>query len=94
MGPTAASKALYAIRPRSLLPWDLTIATRLHSFTATDLRFVAHLEMGGGRARALLAESGLDEPHLTAELGRPDSTLAKVVNKYCYVRYTLGGDAS
>ena len=41
-------------------------------------------------AQSLLAESGLDEVQLVAELGRPGATLAKVLDEYCYVRYTLG----
>ena len=30
LGSTAASKLLYALRPKTLMPWDEAIATRLH----------------------------------------------------------------
>jgi len=89
MGPTAAAKALYALKPGAVMPWDLAIAVELHG--ARDAAaFTSHLALGRTWARSLLAESGLDEVQLVAELGRPGATLAKVLDEYCYVRYTLG----
>lgn len=89
MGPTAAAKTLYALKPNSVMPWDLAIAAQLHG--ARDrAAFTNHLALGRCWAKSLLAESGLDEPQLVAELGCPGSSLAKVLDEYCYVRYTLG----
>ena len=42
MGPTAAAKCLYALRPRSVMPWDLMIAQRLHGGRDRDA-FARHL---------------------------------------------------
>jgi hypothetical protein len=89
LGPTAAAKALYALRPRSVMPWDLAIASQLHG-ARDGAAFTNHLVLGRQWANSLLQESGLDETDLVAALGRPGSTLARVLDEYCFVRYTLG----
>jgi hypothetical protein len=89
MGPTAAAKTLYALRPQSVMPWDLAIAGHLHG-ARDGAAFTSHLALGRTWANSLLEESGLDEPDLVAALGRPGSTLARVLDQYCFVRYTLG----
>jgi hypothetical protein len=88
VGPTAAAKCLYALRPRSVMPWDLMIAERLHGGRDRDA-FARHLALGRAWARSLLAQSGLDEPALVAELGRPDASLARVLDEYCWLRWTF-----
>jgi hypothetical protein len=89
MGPTAAAKCLYALRPRSVMPWDLRIAQRLHGGRDRDA-FAGHLRLGRRWAQDLLTTSGLDETALLADLDRSGATLAKVLDEYCYLRYTLG----
>ncbi|MER7510884.1 MmcQ/YjbR family DNA-binding protein [Streptomyces lavendulae] len=90
LGPTAAAKALFALRPRTVMPWDAAVATRLHG--ARDAAaFDRHLRTGRAWARAALAESGLDEEELTARLGRPGLPLAKVLDEYLYVTLSHGG---
>jgi hypothetical protein len=89
MGPTAAAKTLYALMPRSVMPWDLAIAAQLHG-SRDGVAFARHLALGRDWANSLLRESGLDEAELVAALGRPGSTLARILDQYCYVRYTLG----
>jgi hypothetical protein len=89
LGPTAAAKALYALRPESVMPWDLAIAAHLHG-ARDGAAFTRHLALGRQWANSLMQESGLDEQDLLAALGRPGSTLARVLDEYCYVRYTLG----
>ncbi|MCX5376803.1 MmcQ/YjbR family DNA-binding protein [Streptomyces sp. NBC_00091] len=84
LGPTAAAKALFALRPRTVMPWDAAIAARLHGGRDAQA-FDRHLRTGRAWARAALAESGLDEDALTAELGRPGLPLAKVLDEYLYV---------
>ena len=87
MGPTAAAKCLYALRPRSVMPWDLMIAQRLYGGRDRDA-FAAHLRLGRRWAQDLLATSALDEEALLADLDRSGATLAKVLDEYCYLRYT------
>ena len=89
MGPTAAAKCLYALRPHSVMPWDLMIAQRLHGGRDRDA-FAAHLRLGRRWAQDLLTTAGLDETALLTDLDRSGATLAKVLDEYCYLRYTAG----
>ena len=89
MGPTAAAKALYTLRPRAVMPWDLMIAERLHG-GRDEIAFGAHLRLGRDWARQLLGDTGWDEPQLAAELGQPGASLARLLDQYCYIRFTLG----
>ncbi|GAA1349039.1 hypothetical protein [Saccharothrix algeriensis] len=89
LGPTAAAKLLFAVRPDSLMPWDDLIARRLHG--ARDrAAYAAHLRLGRGWALDLLAEAGADEPALVAALGRPGGSLAKLLDEFCYLVHTRG----
>ncbi|MFH8976408.1 MmcQ/YjbR family DNA-binding protein [Streptomyces sp. NPDC017890] len=89
LGPTAAAKALYALRPHTVMPWDAAIATELYG--ARDAAaFARHLRTGRAWARAALAESGLAHDALAAELGRPAVTLPKVLDEHLYVTITRG----
>lgn len=89
MGPTAAAKCLYALRPHSVTPWDLQIAQRLHGGRDRDA-FASHLRLGRQWAQDLLTASGLDEAALLVDLDRAGATLAKVLDEYCYLRFTVG----
>lgn len=89
LGPTAAAKTLYRLRPATFLPWDDAIAHRLHG--ARDARaFMAHQSLGRSWARRLLDESGLNEHDLAASLGRAGRSLPKLLDDYCYMRFTRG----
>jgi hypothetical protein len=89
LGATAASKLLYALRPAALMPWDAAIAQALHG-GRDAAAYVAHQRLGRDWASGVLAEAGLDEPGLAASLGRPDRTLAKMLDDYCYLAFTRG----
>jgi hypothetical protein len=90
LGPTAAAKTLYVIRPRAVVPWDAAIAAGLHG-DRSPRAFARHQEVGRAWAVALLAESGLREDRLVAGLGRPGSSLARLIDEYQYVTITRGG---
>ncbi|WP_405941980.1 MmcQ/YjbR family DNA-binding protein [Streptomyces sp. NBC_00207] len=88
LGPTAASKALYALRPDSVMPWDAAIADRLHG-VRDGAAFARHLETGRTWARAALAEAGgPDERTLCAGIGRAGVSLAKILDEHLYVTIT------
>ncbi|MFF7634210.1 MmcQ/YjbR family DNA-binding protein [Kitasatospora sp. NPDC008050] len=89
LGPTAAAKALYALRPAAVMPWDAAIAKRLHG-SRDGAAFRRHLTCGRQWARAVIAESGSDEGELPRELGRAAVPLAKVLDDYLYVTITAG----
>ncbi|MDU0292339.1 MmcQ/YjbR family DNA-binding protein [Saccharothrix longispora] len=92
LGPTAASKLLFALRPNSLPPWDNLIAQRLHG-ARDGVAYRAHLRVTRGWAVRLLAEAGVPEPELLDALGRPGRSLAKVIDEYCYLVFTRGWTA-
>ncbi|MER7460413.1 hypothetical protein [Micromonospora sp. NPDC126480] len=93
LGPTAASKLLYALRPAALPPWDEAIARILHGRRDGD-GYAAHLRLGREWAARLLAEAG-DERALADTLGRPERSLVKMLDDYWYLTCTRGvGSAS
>lgn len=92
LGPTAASKLLFALRPNSLTPWDNLIAQRLHG-GRDGVAYRAHLRLTRGWAARLLAEAGVPESELLDGLGRPGRSLAKVLDEYCYLVFTRGWTA-
>ncbi|MFA7761500.1 MmcQ/YjbR family DNA-binding protein [Streptomyces sp. NPDC048723] len=88
LGPTAAAKALYALRPDSVMPWDAAIAQRLYG-VRDGAAFARHLELGRSWARAALEEGGgQGEATLCAEIGRPGVSLAKILDEHLYVTIT------
>ncbi|MFF4015229.1 MmcQ/YjbR family DNA-binding protein [Streptomyces sp. NPDC001843] len=87
LGPTAAAKALYALRPHTVMPWDAAIATELYG-ARDGAAFARHLRTGRAWARAVLTESGLTAEALVADLGRPAVTLPKVLDEHLYVTIT------
>ncbi len=87
LGPTAAAKALYALRPNTIMPWDAAIATELHG-DRDGPAFGRHLRLGREWATAIIAESGGEGDAIPARMGRPVS-LAKILDEYLYVSITL-----
>ncbi|MET7403486.1 hypothetical protein ABZS66_59445, partial [Dactylosporangium sp. NPDC005572] len=93
LGPTAAAKALYALRPDTVMPWDAAIAATLHG-ARDGAAFTRHLTLGRAWAAALVAETGVEDAALPAFLGRPGVSLAKLLDEYTYVFVTLQHDSS
>ena len=91
LGPTAASKLLYALRPAALMPWDAAIAKHLHG-ARDSAAYARHLRLGRDWALRILAEGGgdeaKDEAALADALGQPGRTLAKMLDDYCYLEIT------
>lgn len=87
LGATAASKALYALRPGAGMPWDAAIAIRLHG-GRDGAHYERHLRLGRQWARSLLTDTGLTEAELADHCGRPGISLAKVLDEYCYLALT------
>ena len=72
------------------MPWDAAIALALHRARDGDA-FARHQTLGRDWASALLLETGLTASRLAAAVGRPDMSLAKLLDEYCYVRITYEG---
>lgn len=93
LGPTAAAKALFALRPHAVMPWDAAIAARLHG--ARDAAsFARHLRLGRHWSQAVLAETGLPAAAVAALVGRPAMPLAKILDEYLYVTVSMRGTAA
>ena len=90
LSSTAAAKALFVLRPRTVMPWDAAIALALHGARDGEA-FARHQRLGRYWASALFLETGLTEPRLAAAVGRPGMSLAKLLDEYCYVRITYEG---
>jgi hypothetical protein len=90
LSSTAAAKALFALRPRTVMPWDAAIALALHGARDGEA-FARHQRLGREWASALLVETGLTESRLAVAAGRPGMSLAKLLDEYCYVRITYEG---
>jgi hypothetical protein len=93
LGPTAAAKLLYALRPAAIMPWDAAIAIRMYG-ARDGAAFGRHLRLGRSWARAVIAETGADETTLPGLIGRPAISLAKILDEHLYVTITLAARAS
>lgn len=91
-GPTGAAKILHAMRPQSLLPWDDPIreAFELDGSEASYRQFVLRAQ---GEIRALVLDArshGIAERDIPGAIGRPHSSLPKLVDEYYWVTITRG----
>ncbi|MEU5209190.1 hypothetical protein [Streptomyces sp. NPDC020742] len=98
LGPTAAAKALHALRPQTLMPWDEAIAAHLHG-ARDHTAYAAHQRLGRTWASRLLQEAGLGPDldgalKLAAGLGRPARPLPKMLDDYCYLALTVDGGST
>jgi len=92
-GPTAAAKTLFALRPRTFVPWDAPIRAGLHG----DGSYRTFLAASAEALRGFSARVGVSVEELPQKLGRPGSSPAKLVDEYLWARVTRkldppGGD--
>ncbi len=89
-GPTAAAKTLFVIRPQACLPWDEPIRLAF-GFTEGDgsayADFVAWTSDALG---ALASRLGVEVEQLPDRLKRPNSTPAKIIDEFLWVKITRG----
>jgi len=89
-GPTGAAKILHALRPEALLPWDEPIRKRLRlsGDGASYRRFVVRTQ---ALLRHLVEEAGtygIGPRALPATIGRPESSLPKLIDEFLWVTIT------
>ncbi len=92
IGPAGAAKILFAIRPRALLPWDAGIRKGL-DHTPSGASYVHYLRDAKMLLENLAVQChihGLELSDLPQELGKPDSSIAMLLNKYYWVTITRG----
>jgi hypothetical protein len=90
IGPTAASKIMFVLRPQTVLPWDAAIA-RVTTGGTSPGHFRAHLEAARAWATVVLGEARRDGiPDIPGHVGRPGSSLAKLRDEWMYLTITRG----
>jgi hypothetical protein len=88
LAPTASSKLLWVLRPRTACPWDAAIA-KAGGCGSERAGYANHLRKAREWARAVTAEAmarGID--NIPAHIGRPRSSLVRVYDEWCYLTFT------
>ena len=90
VGPTGASKILFAIRPQALPPWDEPIRKSLGYDTARHsyLSYLKDVKSTLEELALSCKEHGFQLVDLPKRLDRPDSTVPKLIDEYYWVTLT------
>jgi hypothetical protein len=89
-GPTAAAKIVFVVRPNACLPWDAPIRKELQCETSGQ-GYVAFLVNTRETLNHILQEAarhGIAAEQLPAVLGRPSSSLPKLIDEYLWITIT------
>ena len=87
IGATAASKILFAIRPKALMPWDDDMR-KSSGCDGSSESYTSYLSMIRDltlHIEDLCRNKGFQIDELPKELGRPNSTILALVNEYIWV---------
>jgi hypothetical protein len=90
VGPTGAAKILFAARPMVFPPWDEAIRNNL-GFDGSRRSYCEYLAEVRKQIKQLCgeaAELGIPAESIPLEVGRPGSTLPKLVDEYNWVTAT------
>lgn len=89
-GPTGTAKILFALRPHCFPPWDKAIADWLRKAKGIDSysQFVVHVRDTLDSLANLCRVKGFALKELPSRIGRPDSTLVKLIDEYYWVTIT------
>lgn len=90
IGATAASKILFAIRPKALMPWDEAMRVRFQ-YDGSPESYAKYLGMIRGltfHVRNLCRNKGFEIDDLPKILERPNSTVLSLVNEFVWVTET------
>ena len=90
IGATAASKILFAIRPKALMPWDeaIRINSGYDGSPTSYFRYLKKIRHLISQIEAICRNKGFEIDDLPKELGRPNSTVLALVNEYIWVTET------
>lgn len=90
IGPTGAAKILFALRPDALVPWDIQIRSD-HELDGTARSYRSFLIIVREHLNELnieCEEYGINLENLPVLLGRPESSLVKLVDEFFWVTIT------
>jgi len=90
IGETAASKILFAIRPKALMPWDeaMRISFECDGSSESYSRYLRIIRNFTSHIGALCRNKGFQIDELPQKLTRPNSTVLALVNEYIWVTET------
>jgi hypothetical protein len=89
-GDTAAAKALFAIRPQAVPPWDEPMRKAFGWARVEAEQYATFLTAVRAALIGLAERLRIEPSELPAELARPASSLVKIVDEYLWVRITRG----
>ena len=90
IGPTAASKILFAIRRKALMPWDeaMRISFECDGTPKSYFKYLKIIRDLTLQIGDLCSNKGFQIDDLPQRLGRPNSTVLALVNEYIWVTVT------
>jgi len=90
IGPTAASKILFAIRPKALMPWDeaMRVAFDLDESSESYFEYLVEIRHLTLHIEDLCRNKGFRIDDLPRKVGRPNSTVLALVNEYIWITET------
>jgi hypothetical protein len=87
VGDTATAKAMFALRPEALVPWDEPIR-RSFGPPGGGVTYVKLLQLASAALDGLARRLGTSVGDLPELLGRPESSPPKLVDEYLLIRIT------
>ncbi len=95
IGPTGASKVLFAILPEACVAWDEAMRKRLKYDGSPDsyIRFLERIKLDMKNLHDACREQGIRSKDLPGKLDRPSATLAQLCGEYYWVTITRGCDS-
>ena len=90
IGPTAASKILFAIRPEALMPWDEAMRKEFGCDGSKEsyFKFLVEIKKLALRIDELCKANNFDISELPHKIDRGGSTIIELVNEYVWVTVT------
>jgi len=90
IGPTAASKILFALRPRALMPWDeaMRVAFKCDGGPESYVKYLTIMRSITLHIADLCRAKGFRIEYLPEKVGRPGSTVVELLNEYIWVTET------
>jgi len=90
IGPTAAAKILFALRPRAFIPWDSSIQNEwgYNGSGESYVIFLVRVQRMIQELEALCMQYNFELAELPERLGRPNSSIPKIIDEYLWVTIT------
>lgn len=90
IGPTAASKILFAVRPEALMPWDEAMRKEFGCDGSKEsyFKFLVDIRKLANRIGELCEANDFDISELPHKMDRDGSTVLELINEYVWVTVT------